>query len=378
MVWPHNVERRAGTSLREKPLRVDWRAQVYVDADTHIMECEDTWSYMPAAEQDLVPRTLAFAPGEAPPWLHPTRQRFWFIEGQLQPKRIVDDLTSGTTEATRCLYDVPARLKDMDDLGVELQVIYPTLFLKEVTRRGELQAALYRSYNRWLADRCSQSNGRLRWIALVPYASPSDALDEITFAKENGACGLFKLGLECGDLSASDSYFFPFYRRALELGMPICIHQGQPWSAVNPVVGARNAFNRATPPISAFVALIVDKVPERFPGLRFGFIELGSSWLPHAIDLARLPDWLARERGDKGYQSLEDFDFFITCQAREELPHLLRWAGTDRNFMIGSDYSHNDIASVKDAHGQVVQREDLSAETAARITSENAARFYGL
>ena len=53
-------------------------------------------------------------------------------------------------------------------MGTEVQVLYPTLFLMEATERPEVATALRRSYNRWLADRCAESHGRLRWVCLPP------------------------------------------------------------------------------------------------------------------------------------------------------------------------------------------------------------------
>src|SRR4029450_9533383 len=47
---------------------------------------------------------------------------------------------------------VEVRLKHMDRLGVDIQVLWPTLFLERVADRPEAEIAVCRSYNRWLAD----------------------------------------------------------------------------------------------------------------------------------------------------------------------------------------------------------------------------------
>ena len=54
--------------------------------------------------------------------------------------------------------------------------------------------AIKRSYNRWLADRCRQTNGRLRWVCLPPLTDIPAAIEEVRFAKANGACGVMKKG----------------------------------------------------------------------------------------------------------------------------------------------------------------------------------------
>jgi hypothetical protein len=42
-----------------------------------------------------------------------------------------------------------------------------------------------------VGDVWEQSEGRLRWICTLPLLSMPDALDQLSFAKENGACGIF-------------------------------------------------------------------------------------------------------------------------------------------------------------------------------------------
>jgi hypothetical protein len=36
----------------------------------------------------------------------------------------------------------------------------------------ELEAALARSYNQFMAAQCAQSNGRIRYVAIVPWRRP--------------------------------------------------------------------------------------------------------------------------------------------------------------------------------------------------------------
>ena len=63
-------------------------------------------------------------------------------------------------------------------LEIDVQVLYPSLFLRPLTRKPEVELALCRSYNRWLADVWSQGKGRLRWAAVLPLMSMDAALEE--------------------------------------------------------------------------------------------------------------------------------------------------------------------------------------------------------
>jgi Amidohydrolase len=113
----------------------------------------------------------------------------------------------------------------MDRLGFDVQVIYPTLFLIYLTDNVALEVALYRAYNRWLAEACAKGKERLRWVVIPPLRSIEESIKEIRWAKDRGAAGVFFRGIE-GNLTLDNPYFFPVYQAASDLDLPICIHQG--------------------------------------------------------------------------------------------------------------------------------------------------------
>ena len=106
---------------------------MFIDADTHVDECEETWAHIPKGFEDMLPRSIDFPEGEMPSFLSGNRSsgsgyyRMWLIDGQLFPHRVRSDERTGTTVATRELHDVGARVKHMDELGVETQVIFPDI-----------------------------------------------------------------------------------------------------------------------------------------------------------------------------------------------------------------------------------------------------------
>jgi hypothetical protein len=120
-----------------------------IDVDAHIDESEATWEYLDDGARRFKPVTLdpgtATAPGDARP------HRLWLIDGTIRLRRWRDDKRTGTVQATRELLDVEARIRHMDELRVDVQVLYPTLFLHAFTARPEIDVALCKSYNRWIA-----------------------------------------------------------------------------------------------------------------------------------------------------------------------------------------------------------------------------------
>ena len=85
---------------------------------------------------------------------------------------------------------------------------------------------------RWLAEKCAPTNGRLQWAAVLPLLQPDKAVEELRWAKEHGACGIFKRGFDL-DRKVTDPHFFPVYEEASALELPLCIHTGHPLPGSN-------------------------------------------------------------------------------------------------------------------------------------------------
>lgn len=354
-----------------------------IDADTHIDETEATWEHLAPNEQQFKPSTLELAeprgivPGDARP------HRMWQIGGRLMLRRYRDDERTGTVKSTRELLDVDARLRDMDRLGVDVQVLYPTLFLTKVTGRPEVDVALCHSYNRWIVGATAPTKGRLRWIALLPLLDIDRSVEELRWAADHGACGILKHGLEADSRAASDPYFFPVYAEAERLNLPICFHTsiGDPDREIVRQVGLHPVETGFTA-ISAFEALVTKAVPEKFPELRFGWIETSASWVPYLMhDLeAKRRRQTATLHFDMKRDLFRQSRFYVTCDTLDDFEYLLKF-GLEDSLMVGSDYSHADQSAEIDAVRIIREkgeRREISAELAEKIVSQNPARFYGL
>ncbi len=344
-----------------------------IDVDAHVDETEATWSFLTESESRHMPVCtdpgVPTVPGDRRP------HRLWLIDGGTRLRRWRDDVRTGTVQATRELTDIPARLAHMDELNVDVQVLYPTLFLGGFTARAEVDTALTGAYNRWMADATQTSGGRLRWVALVPMLDIDEAVNQLRWAKENGACGVMKKGIECGR-SASDPYFFPLYEEASRLDIPVCIHTGTgnpPTSGAD--IGGR--FNA----IAAFTDLAMSDVPDRFPELRVGWIETGASWVPFLMaDLIAKAQKLTFHPFDYRSDLFRNCRFYVACDTTDDLPYILSF-GTGDSLMIGTDYTHADQSAELHALDVIERREaegEIPEGVAKKIIDENPRRFYGI
>jgi predicted TIM-barrel fold metal-dependent hydrolase len=118
---------------------------------------------------------------------------------------------------------VQLRLQHMDALGIDIQVLHNTLWIEQVAQRPDVEAALCRSWNRWLAEVWKQSQGRLRWSCVMPTLLLDEAIEQMRAAQEHGAVAVCMRPLE-GERGMTDPYFYPVYEEASRLDMAIAVH----------------------------------------------------------------------------------------------------------------------------------------------------------
>jgi predicted TIM-barrel fold metal-dependent hydrolase len=359
-----------------------------IDADTHISEGEAMWKMMSA---DFLPRRPIMLKVPEDTW-YGNRDAFWLIDGEIYPKpagkgsfalvtpsdQSVQIGRKDSTIATREMIDIPGRLADMDKLNTAVQVVYPTLFLVYNTRDAGLELALCRAYNRFVAKACAEAPKRVKWVVVLPLQSMRESIDEIRFAKENGAVGVFFRGIE-GEHTLDDPYLFPVYEEAQKQNLSICVHTGCGVKEVLEMFElARNhTFGHTrVMPLLGFRDLVANKIPEKFPSLRFGFIEAAAGWAPFLIHILRR---LLKENWQHGTSAdlFRDYRLYIACEADEDIPYIAKYTGAD-HLLIGSDYPHSDPSREDQFVNVLNTREDLSPPVRQKILYDNPRAFYGL
>ncbi len=357
-----------------------------IDADTHISEGAAMWALMDKAMQPRRPIMLQ-VPGDT---LYGNRDAFWLIDGEIYPKpagkgsfalvtpseQTVQAGRKDSTPSTREMTDITGRLADMKKLNTAMQIVYPTLFLVYNTKDKELEVALCRAYNRFLAQAYEQSGGLMKWVVVLPFQSMNVAIDEIRFAKDRGAVGIFFRGME-GDYTLDHPDLFPVYEEAQKHNMSICVHTGCGVKEVLQMFDlARNhTFGHTrVMPLLGFRDLVANKIPERFPGLRFGFIEAAAGWAPFLVHIIRR---LLKEKFHyaSSAEMFHENRLYIACEADEDIPYIAKCTGED-HLLIGSDYPHNDPSREDQFVNALNVREDISPALRQKILYDNPRTFY--
>ncbi len=347
-----------------------------IDADAHVIETPETWSYMEEHEQRFRPQIFERSERDGAPHFPNERKEYWVLDERMLSKGL--NVGQDTPADSREMRSIESRLKHMDEIGVDIAVIFPTIFLRPLTREHDVEYALCRSYNRWISDIWEQEKTRLRWVAMPPLLSlidPSRVRDELVFAKEHGACGIFLRGMEC-DRIVTHRYFDPFYQMAQELDLALAFHAGINSFDVHDAYTGNVAFFRAKVPVlGAFVMLAQEEIPKRYPGLRWGFIEASAQWLPYM--LGEVDIRLKRAGKPVPDDILADNNFYVTIQMTDDIPGIIEAVGDD-NIIVGTDYGHRDTATEIHVMTRLVEEGGLPAASVTKILDTNPSAFYGL
>lgn len=264
------------------------------------------------------------------------------------------------------------------------------LFTSEGLSVGFIQAPRYavavcRAYNDYVHDRYARVSDRLRPMALIPMQDPDAAAVELTRAvKDLGLPGAMvpSLGLP---LHLGHEHYDPVYKAAADLDCVLGVHGGS-----NLGVGldtftnftASHVLHHSMPLMVALVSYIYHGVMDRYPDLRFAFLEGGCGWLPFILD---------RMSRDENYFDSADnpkrhpLDYFasgnilIGCEGSEEsLAYVASRAGI-HCFAFASDYPHEvDLPNAVREIKEVAERPDLSDDDKRAVLGDNARRFFRL
>lgn len=368
----------------------------FIDCDSHVAESEATWEYFDPAELEFRPVVVKGSmPGarEAPDPTKPLKggqfSDLWLVHGAwvgvFPADAVVRDNGNRYDPATIQLSDPSRRIAELDALGIDVQLLQTTMFLAVEIDHPLAEAAIKRSWNRWMAERVADSGGRLVWTAEVPTGMLERAFEELDFAKAHGAVGVHLHGVEHG-LYLDDPYFRPLLARMQDLDLTVVGHIGRPMSQSSGLFPIGRQFptfasfieHMASPMAIGWTVLMSD-LHKRYPRLRFCLNEIGASWTHYVeYQLRRITaSAIDFQLQPPDVSAFEERNIFISCFADEDLPTLTRLLG-DSVLTCGTDYAHNDSSSQLVGHRTISDRVDISAELARRIVDLNGRKAFGL
>ena len=119
-----------------------------IDCDAHVEESVETWQYLDPEFYLLRPIPVVFPEDTCfgshnAAWVIDYKLRFFAANPTLMKRAHEKDVPIPVQE----MRDVKQRLSYMDELGIDTQVVFPSIWLGCLAENVELEAALARSYN---------------------------------------------------------------------------------------------------------------------------------------------------------------------------------------------------------------------------------------
>src|ERR1700704_6327883 len=122
--------------------------------------------------------------------------------------------------------DAKERLALLDTDCMAKTILYPTIGLlwEAELFDADLSDAYCRAYNRWIADFCRDSGGRLVPIAHISLGDPAEAARELERAVKDGCRGAFVCPFTITRVPHGDKQHDAVFAAAQDLDVPLAIH----------------------------------------------------------------------------------------------------------------------------------------------------------
>jgi len=382
------------------------RATSPIDVDGHILEPPDIWSrYVDPRWRERAIRVRRGDDGrdfleiDGKPAVMTTPEMLGGFGGMGKSmEELAAACLSGryVDNAPAPAVDASARLALLDRDGIDRALLYPSLGLQWEAEVDDpaYSAAHCRAYNRWIAEFCTGSGGRLVPIAHLSLGDAEVAAAELRRAVAEGARGGFLLPFTLDGLPHGHPAHDPLFAAAEDLDVPIAIHtgidpparsihhrfDGLSWPEAIPqgIWYLQLGFPQAVQ--QAFSTFFLHATFDRFPKLKLVVLESGASWLGFwidrmdalyksplrvTIDLEELPSTYVRRQ------------CWISADPDEQsLPPVIEYVGADR-FLWATDYPHSDHSSdYMEELGELAAK--LPDAARRQLVGGNAAKLYRL
>jgi len=239
-------------------------------------------------------------------------------------------------------FKADVRVKDMDETNVNVQVLstIPVLFNYWAEAKDGLETS--RFFNDHIADTVAKDPTRFIGIGTVPLQDIDMAIKEMERCVNELKMPGLEIGSNVNKKNLSEKEFFPFYKRAEELGCALFVH---PWKMMGSkqmekywlpwLVGMPAETSRA------ICSMIFGGVFEQFPKLRVAFAHGGGSFpitigrIEHGFNVR--PDLTAIDNNVNPREYLGKFWIDSLVHDANALEYILKVMGED-SICLGSDY----------------------------------------
>ncbi|HEY7064603.1 MAG TPA: amidohydrolase family protein [Chloroflexota bacterium] len=280
------------------------------------------------------------------------------------------------------LWDPHVRVKDMDEEGVDVQLVVP-----HGTEHpdADLHMEILKAEHRFLDDFCGAYPHRLKSLLMASARRVDESVREIKrWTGKPWVVGV-RPALPL-DFPIDHPDLDPIWQAADEAGLCIVHHSfawGYPgyrdlWN--NPFLGRTASHPWAA--MRAVAAFLGAGLMDRFPNLRFAVLESGFGWLPfwarRLDDQVDYVGYVAEGLKHKPSEHMASGRFFCSVTSHEgpDMVETVNRLLGDQILMFGSDYPHSE-SHFPGSVDELLGWESLSEDTLRKLLWENPVRAFG-
>lgn len=293
--------------------------------------------------------------------------------------------------------NVTARLKDMDAMGVDQALMFPTYFLEyfPVVDNPDVAWALARAYNRWVLEFSQAAPARLVPVAVLPLQDPVLAIKEARRVAKKGFKAVLVRPVFNNGIFPTQTPFWPLWQEMEALGLMACLH---------PSAGPAAAELDATAPFiervlayadlghpgaefvapaldngTALVAMMADGFMQKWPRLKLLFTHSGTAWVGLALEKIETYLWLSHQAEPVSLEPEVLFFNRANLVSFESGDETVRWerGAYEGTGAWGSRYPNHDTGTAWDAI-QRLREGGLSEPLIERLMGGNAVNVLGV
>ena len=276
-------------------------------------------------------------------------------------------------------FDPVVRIKEMEETAVTMQVLSTIPVLFNYWAKPADGHETSRFFNDHIADTVSREPEKFIGIGTVPLQDVELAIAEMERCVHELKMPGLEIGSNINGMNLGDPSFFPFYKRAEELGCALFIH---PWEMMGEtqmqqywlpwLVGMPAETSRA------ICSLIFSGAMEKFPNLRLAFAHGGGSFpltigrIEHGFNVR--PDLVAIHNPNNPRNYIGNFWIDSLVHDPKAMQYIIDVMGADK-ICLGSDYP---FPLGEHRPGELIDQMDISNELKEKLFSRNAFEWLGM
>ena len=333
-----------------------------------------------ANAQGLVP-----PPGKLKEWLRAMKEGKSNVEGWIAP--------------TVDMWDREARVRKLDEFGVDGSIMYPGEFIASVGYYDQDASgnAVLSAYNRFFHETWGYNvRDRVYPTPVISLWDLETSIKETELVIKRGArVVVMPMGPASGK-SPADPYFDPIWSRLNEAGVAVAFHVSEA-TFMHPLIhafGEKPLQSRRTGqtawqwmfcyseiPVQMTLANIVyHNFFERFPNIRLVSAENGANWLPSFLDkmdkmrgMAKNGYWPCGQLKERPSHIFRRH-CYVVAYPEDDIRGIVDKIGGSECLLMGSDYPHAEgVSTPSDFYAQALT--GLAPEHVSAIMHDNGRRL---